>query len=121
MLADDIGDRKGVEGRKRDARLKDRERRDVLREVLQSPAGREWLWDLLEFCHIYGSSFATNALVMAQREGERNVGLKVLADAMAAAPDKYLEMVQEHERRKDDGSGGSEAGDGSTGADLTSD
>jgi hypothetical protein len=57
--------------------------------------GRDWFYKQLSMCHVYQTSFSTNALSMAFAEGERSVGLRLMADLVQAAPDKYLEMLSE--------------------------
>jgi hypothetical protein len=46
-------------------------------------------------CHVFQSSFTTNALAMAFSEGERNVGLQITNDLITASPDNYLLMLKE--------------------------
>jgi hypothetical protein len=73
-------------------------RRDQLTRIaalMADPIGRGYIYDLLSACHVFQSSFATNALAMAFAEGERNVGLQLTADLIAAAPDNYLLMLKE--------------------------
>jgi hypothetical protein len=60
-----------------------------------SQAGRGWMFELLAGCHVYETSFSTNALSMAYHEGERNVGLKLVAALAVACPERYLEMMRE--------------------------
>lgn len=67
----------------------------ALGRLMADPAGRRWLYDLLSFCHVYVTSFERNALGMAYSEGERNVGLRLTADALEANQDAYLMMLKE--------------------------
>lgn len=67
-----------------------------LTRVMSDPAGREYLYDLLASLHIYSTSFSTDALIMAFNEGQRNVGIRLTADLVEAAPDMYLQMLKEH-------------------------
>jgi hypothetical protein len=62
---------------------------------MAEPIGRAWFYDFLSTCHIYQTSFTPNALTMAHAEGERNVGLRLLADLVEASPDLYLQMLKE--------------------------
>ena len=82
------------------ARERAARRRDqlaLLNKVMSEVAGREYFFDLLASCHLYSTSFGTNALMMAFREGERNVGIRIGADLNEASPDLYLKMFQEAE------------------------
>lgn len=67
--------------------------------IMSTVNGRGWMYDLLESCHVFASSFDTNALSMAFNEGSRNVGLRVLASIMATAPDEYVRMMREKNER----------------------
>lgn len=83
-----------------------------LTRVMSDPAGREYLYDLLASLHIYSTSFSTDPLIMAFNEGQRNVGIRLTADLVEAAPDMYLQMLKEYgsvrqqNRRPDPTSGG---------------
>lgn len=79
---------------------------------MADPAGRRWLRELLANCHVWQTSFATNALRMAAAEGERSVGIFVLAEMEQANFDMFLQMLKEKasERpRKPDSDAGTES------------
>ena len=73
--------------------LNDRRLNDV-REVLNSRRGRRFMWELLDFCGVFKTSFADQHQIF-YNEGQRNVGLKLLADVNEAAPEAYLLMLRE--------------------------
>lgn len=81
----------------RERRVRRRDQLGLLVKIMSDPLGREYFYDLLASCHVYSTSFGTNALMMAFREGERNVGLRVAADVNEASPDLYLQMLKEAE------------------------
>lgn len=81
-----------AKGRKEGLRL---EELGAVTNLLRDRAGRRWLYNLLGFCHAYESSFRTNALAMAYAEGERNVGLRIIADLTEASPELYFQMHKE--------------------------
>lgn len=89
------------------ARRKSDRRQRAIDNALKAMMGhretRLWIFDLLEFCNLYRSSFATSGLVMAQNEGQRNVGLRLLADIMRVAPEQYVLMLTENKEPDDDG------------------
>lgn len=69
-------------------------------ETLKTPQGRAFLNDILARCGIYRSSF--NAQTPPRtffREGERNIGLQVLALIHEAHPDAYHVMQKEARER----------------------
>lgn len=70
---------------------------DAIREVMRSRSGRTWVHSLLEACHVWRSSFAVEPLAMAFAEGERNIGLKITAEVIEAAPTEYATMLREAE------------------------
>lgn len=46
---------------------------------------------------MWRSSFAVEPLAMAFAEGERNIGLKITAEVIEAAPTEYATMLREAE------------------------
>jgi len=73
----------------------------ALGRLMADPAGRRWLYNYLASLHVYSTSFASNALLMARNEGERNAGLQLVLEMTDANPDMYLQMLREmaNERR----------------------
>jgi hypothetical protein len=113
-----IDTREGV--RERNARLKREaaETRDVIVKVMSTNVGRRWIADLLAMCHIYQDCLGTDARSSAFLLGERNVGLRLQADILAACPDYFLEMLREqgdrNGRRTDTDAGDDPSGRAST-------
>ena len=118
-------DRKDVRAAEKQAVRADRERQVTIRSVMDTKSGRLWFFDLLTSCHIFDSSFAMEAIAMAFKEGERNIGLQILRDLMRACPDMYVLMMREanerdtlSERRSDtNGNGGDQGPDPDSGDD----
>ena len=77
------------------AKQLDSEHQTVVYGTMASPAGRNYIHSWLERCHVFSSSYGSSALGMAFAEGERNIGLQLLADIMRWAPDQYLQMMRE--------------------------
>ena len=77
-------------------RERDRAKRDTadLRWIMSDPRGRRFIWRLLGITGIFRSSFTGNSETFF-REGERNVGLKLLTDVTRDANDFYLTAQQE--------------------------
>ena len=92
MLSDEPRE---VRNQRRRARIKRRDQLAFITKVLGDPNGREWFYDLLSTCHQFSTSFDPNALKMSFREGERNVGLRIVADIIEASSDLYLLMLKE--------------------------
>jgi hypothetical protein len=72
---------------------RERELMDV-REILESKAGRRFFSRYLRICGIYKTSFTGNNTTF-MREGERSIGLRLLAEMNEAAPDLYIEMLKD--------------------------
>jgi len=90
----DSGDRAHVSDRLKRRRLRaDRDDADLL-WLMNQREGRRFVWRLLQVCHLYETSF-TGTSATFFREGERNVGLQVLADVTRLCPDLYARMVGE--------------------------
>lgn len=76
-------------------------RLEVIKALMDLPQGRAWMYDLLEFCHIYHTPFvAGQPDSSAFRAGEQNIGQKILADVVEASPDGYLSMCKEAKANK---------------------
>ena len=98
----DAADPASVADRNRKLRLKDRERLSALGAIMEHKTTRAWLHDLLVRAHVFETSFSNNSHAMAFREGERNLGLQVLADALRADPDAYITMIKEGASERND-------------------
>lgn len=92
----DASDPAQVNQRKRDKGRRDKAKRQVMAQLLASPAGRTWLYELLAACRMYSTSvvpgdpFATHF-----NEGQRNLALRLTAEAVSSAPDLYVLMLRE--------------------------
>lgn len=62
--------------------------------ILSTVEGRRFYWRLMRRCGIHKSSFTGNNTTFFQ-EGERNIGLVMLADLEEANPDAYVLMLKE--------------------------
>lgn len=64
--------------------------------VLATPAGRRWVWKLLEErCGLHAASSIGDPLQMAARAGARNVGVLLMLDLQRRNLQGYLAMVRE--------------------------
>lgn len=83
----------------KDARIKVQLGRDQeindLKFILAAEQGRRFLWRTLEICGVYRSSF-TGSSETYFLEGQRNIGLKLLAEITDIDPDSYLKMIKEN-------------------------
>jgi hypothetical protein len=65
-----------------------------LRAVMDLPAGRRFMWRTLAATGLYRSSYHPSALIHFN-EGQRSIGLTLLAEITAHCPDQYLKMQAE--------------------------
>ena len=70
-----------------------------LREILDTAAGRRFIWSRLERCRLYESSWDPTVRIHFL-EGIRHVGLQLLADVAAADESGLLRMMTEAHNRK---------------------
>lgn len=73
---------------------REKELADIV-EVMSYKINRRLIWRILQAAHIHETTFAIETPVMAFNEGQRNLGLMLLADIMDACPERYLTMMKE--------------------------
>lgn len=77
------------------ARLRRLEEIGDIRWLMSEERGRRLVWRLLAMTGVYRSSFNSSGSVMAFNEGQRNIGLKLVADIHEACPEQYTRMRKE--------------------------
>jgi hypothetical protein len=92
--------RQQIRAAEKEAKAAAAERLEVIRGLMMVRASRRWVFDRLAAAGVFTSIFSTNALTMAFNEGQRNQGLALLADIMAACPERFIEMLQEQQTRE---------------------
>jgi hypothetical protein len=95
----DAGNKKDVRRLEKQAKLEEQQRREIVTGIMSVAAGRGWMCQLLEHCHVFATSYADVSNRMAFMEGQREVGLTLLADIMSACPDFYVTMMRERNER----------------------
>lgn len=91
----DLGDPASVKERTKSIREREADEDAVIKVLMASKPGRSFVYGVLEFCHVYATSFRMNALEMSKNEGERNVGLMLTARLVRVCPEFYLKMLEE--------------------------
>jgi len=71
------------------------ELKHLFKELTSSKVGLDILWWLFDITHMWHTTFTGNALGNF-KEGERNVGLAVLREALKARPTVFADMVSQH-------------------------
>lgn len=69
---------------------------DDLKWLMSNKRGRRIVWRQLERAGVYRTPFNTNAMLMAHACGEKNDGLRMLAQLFEVCPERYAEMLTEH-------------------------
>ena len=82
--------------RQKAIKRKAREEADDFKWLLSSRRGRRIVWRQLERTGVFRSSFNNNSMAMAFAEGNRNLGLQMVAQVHALRPDAYALMVTEN-------------------------
>lgn len=81
-----------------------RTRADRLKFVeaaMTMPQGRAWFYDLINFCHVFNTTFDEDPYRHAFRTGEANIGLRILSDIQETSPQNYVLMVSENKSKKE--------------------
>jgi hypothetical protein len=92
----DASDRKQVRVREKELKITEVNRLAYTRRIMQDQPGRKWMHDILVRCHIWQTAFAAGQPdTTAFRLGEQNLGLQIFADVIAAAPQEYVQMMNE--------------------------
>jgi hypothetical protein len=73
--------------------------RDVRRAVMDTPQGRFFISTLIAECGVLKSGFVADPMLLQFREGERNVGVSLMADVLRDAPRSYRAMEDEMAQR----------------------
>lgn len=71
---------------------------DDMKWLMEQKRGRRIVWRQLEDAGVFRSSFNQSASVMAFQEGQRNGGLKLLAQVMRITPASYSTMIEENRK-----------------------
>ena len=87
-------DPEAVGQKKRKADRSENARLNAFKAVMNTRDGRRTIWWLLEQCGVFRSSF-TGTESTFFNEGQRNVGLILIADINAICPEQYLVMLTE--------------------------
>lgn len=92
----DLGDPKQVKARKGEMEDLENLRREMIKTMMDSKAGRAFFADLVFIkCHINSNSFDSDHAIHSFREGERNIGQQVQAELLSICPESFVTMLKE--------------------------
>lgn len=74
---------------------------DDVRALMRNRPGRRFMWRVLDACGVFRSSFTGDNATFFN-EGQRNIGLLLMADINEACPELYATMLAEARKREDD-------------------
>lgn len=102
MYSDDLTDETPEQKRLREAAEANARKTFVedLRWVMSSPKGRRFMWWLIGLAGVYRPSFNNSGSVTAFNEGQRNVGLALLAQISEHCHGEFLRMQEEQRTDK---------------------
>ena len=95
----DLDDPKKVKRKEIEERLERRQELADVAWVLSTEPGRRFYWRVMNKCGLFKSSFTGNNTTFFN-EGERNIGLLLMADLNAAHPEAYLQMLKESQQKQ---------------------
>ena len=98
-MPDNAADRKSIRRLEKQAATDLAQREAFVRTMMSTIEGRSWFWYHLSSCHVFATSFTSSPLATAFNEGQRSIGLALLAEVMSVCPDQYIQAQREsHER-----------------------
>lgn len=75
-------------------RLREKERKKDLQEVLSTVEGRRFLWGQMKRCKVYESVWESSAKIH-YNAGRQDLGHQLMAEIIEASPEAYLQMQKE--------------------------
>lgn len=88
-----VADKNQVDRAKQKEKFNREDELKDLQFILNSIEGKRFVWRYLEKCGVFQSSFTGNSETYF-REGERNIGLQLLADITEANVESLIEMMK---------------------------
>ena len=103
MTQTNAADRKQIRAAEKAAAIAERERGEVVVEMMATTPRRRYVWEKLAAAGIFSTTFSTDPVQMAFNEGQRNQGLVLLNDVIQYCPEQFiLSMREANGRRTDD-------------------
>jgi hypothetical protein len=99
-LVSNAGDAKQVRKAGITEKLRRERELDDLRRLMDTDYGRRHVWLQLCRCKIFETSFTGNNTTFFN-EGQRNIGLMLLADINEVCPEAYLVMLKEAKQQNE--------------------
>lgn len=92
--------RKHVRDAEKLAKLRDQNEGVILRTLLDTVDGREWVWNVLSDAHIFDTIPPVEQGAVYYALGERNQGLRILSAILKHCPEQFVQMMRESNERR---------------------
>ena len=100
MTEYNASDRKSIRAAEKTSAIAERERGEVVVEMMATQARRRYVWEKLGAAGIFSTTFSTDPGQMAFNEGQRNQGLVLLNDIIQYCPEQFIEAMREFNGRR---------------------
>lgn len=80
----------------REARVRERQDREVMLSIMASTAGRRWVYNKLAGLKTFHTPFTGETNSTMFNAGMQNAGFAFLAEILGAAPAEYIMMLREN-------------------------
>ena len=100
MAEYDASNRKHIRAAEKAAAIAERERAEVVVEMMATVPRRRYVWEKLADAHIFSTTFSTDPIQMAFNEGQRNQGLALLDEIIRSCPDQFILAMRESNARR---------------------
>lgn len=70
--------------------------KEVITSLMSLPSGRRWIWLKLGEARMFVEDEVLDPQVLAYRQGQRNLGLRLLKSVQGHCPEMYVRMTQEN-------------------------
>lgn len=91
-----VSDEQGVRERNKAIQNREASLDIALREIMGTPTGRSWIWDLLSKCGVRRTPMRDSERMTHFALGEQNIGLQVEAQIQKVCPELYARAIQEN-------------------------
>lgn len=88
-------DRKDIRRREKQSAIEAAQLAAVTREIMSTTQGRAWMWHHLSQANLFSPNTISDLRLSGIFDGERNFGLRLLADIMSTCPDQFIQAMRE--------------------------
>ena len=100
MTQTNAADRKQIRAAEKAAAIAERERGEVVVEMMATPQRRRYVWDKLTEARMFETTYNDDPGRMAYLEGFRAAGIALMMDVMQHCPDQFILAMRESNVRR---------------------